>query len=212
MNLRPYPVPAPRPGFVRYELYLGASLLVVILAVVVPQAVKHGFKGALFALLGLAGVVAGAVLVLLALNWLVEALQGPKAGWAGMLARLVGFALRFLLFGLITALVAEALILWHGLGVHLEDAVALGAGALGGAGGCLLHHRLGAGRFWLVFGRLCLALVASLFGGLLGILIPGNWGVDLGVLAPLLVFGVLVAAGRIVPPRGISVSSPPNVP
>jgi hypothetical protein len=181
-------------------LFIGAALLLLTLAVVVPQAQKHGFKGALVALLFVAAVVAAVVLAL------------PTAGRTGVLVRLVGHGLRFLLFGFITSLVAAALVIWHGLGVHLEDALSLGAGALGGAGGCLLYHRLGAERFWIFFGRLCLALVGSLFGGFFGILVPGNWGVDLGVLVPLLVFLILMATGRIIPPRGISVSSPPNVP
>ena len=46
----PSPRTRPHLGFVRYECYLVPALLLVVLAVVVPEAHNHGWKGALVAL------------------------------------------------------------------------------------------------------------------------------------------------------------------
>ena len=50
----PSPRTRPHLGFVRYECYLVPALLLVVLAVVVPEAHNHGWKGALVALAGTA--------------------------------------------------------------------------------------------------------------------------------------------------------------
>lgn len=145
--------------------------------------------------------LAGIVAALVAIFWLIERMAEPVQGGQGPVFRWLGHLLRFLLFGLISSVLGTALVHGHGLSLFEENLVALVAGAAGGMVGCLLHLRLGHARFWPAFGRFCLALVGSLFGGMFGILGPGNWGVDIGILAPLLLFAILAAAGRIVPPK-----------
>ena len=185
-------------GFVRHDFHIALAILLLTLAVGVPQALKHGLRGALTAVAGLVCGLAVLAGLLLGATWLLErggARNGGPAAWLAL-------GLRFLLFGLISALLGDALVLWHGLGPGGEDLATLGAGVLGGTCGCFLYQRLGPPRFWPAFGRFCLALLGSLAGGLLGILGPGNWGVDLGILVPLLIFAILAARGRIVPKAG----------
>jgi hypothetical protein len=188
------PASPPGRGFVRPDLYILAAILGLALAVVVPQAVKHGLKGALVALGGLVLVVAACLGALFLATWLLEG--------RGLFQRGAGHLARFLLFGLMASAVGSALVVWHGLSPAVENGVALASGLLGGGSGCLLHHHLGPSRFWSFFGRLCLALLGSLVGGLLGILLLGSWGVTLGVLVPLLLFALLTVAGRTVPASG----------
>jgi hypothetical protein len=184
---------------VRFEFYLLAAFLGLTLAVVVPEARTHGLRGALLVLAGSAGVLGAGFALLAGATWMLEETGRPDT--AGSAARAwVGGLLRFGLCGCIAALVCGSLVAWHGLSLAAENGVTLGAGAVGGAAGVLLHLRLGPERYWTAFGRLAIALLASLLFGLLGILGPGNWGVDLGILAPLGVFVLLAAAGRIVPP------------
>ena len=189
-------------GFVRHDLYLLAAVVGLALAVVVPQARRHGLAGALLALLAVAGVLAATVGLLLAITWLIQRLGQPGPGWRGGLARWVGHLLRFTLFGSLASVLAAGLCAWHGLTPAGADLVALAAALLGGTAGCLTRHHLGPNRFWPAFRRLCLALVGSFLGGILGILGPGNWGVGIGILVPLLIFALLAASGKIVPPAG----------
>jgi hypothetical protein len=184
---------------VRYEIYLLAAGILITLAVVVPAARSHGLVAALAALLCIVAILGAGLALLVVSGWLLERAQGPKSAWGTVLAGL-GHLLRFGLCALVASLLASALVAWHGLSLPAENRVALVSGILGGAAGVWLHLRLGSARFWTAFGRLALALLASFLLGILGILGPGNWGVDLGILAPLLVFGFLAAAGRIVPP------------
>lgn len=134
---------------------------------------------------------ASAVAVLAGAGWLLQ--------WEGA-RRWLGAGLRWAGFGLLGAVLAATLVHGHGLSTAWEDRVALLAGILGAAAGARWHRRLGPERFWPAFGRFGFALLGSLVLGILGILGPGEWGVALGVLAPLLVFAVLAARGRIVPP------------
>jgi hypothetical protein len=60
-----------------------------------------------------------------------------------------------------------------------------------GTWGLLLYRQLGRTRFWRGFGRLGIALLGSLAGGILGILGPEPWAVDTGILAPLALFALL---------------------
>jgi hypothetical protein len=46
-----------------------------------------------------------------------------------------------------------------------------------------------------------LALLGSLAGGILGILLPEPWGVDAGIILPLLLFLGLAVTGRLGEPR-----------
>lgn len=198
-------------GFVRHDCFILVAIILVAMAVVIPQAQKHGFKGALVALLMVGVFLAGIMAVLYAISWLIERMAEPVQGGQGIVFRWLGHLLRFLLFGLISSVLGTALAHGHGLSLVGENLVALVSGTFGGVVGCLLHHRLGPIRFWPSFGRFCLALVGSLFGGMLGILGPENWGVGIGILIPLLVFAILVVAGRIIPPKE-GESLPPSGP
>ena len=189
-----------RQGFVRHDLFIAAAVLCLALAVVIPQAQKHGLKGALLALLLVAGGLAAVVGVFVAIGWLIELATSPASGWRARILRWAGDGLRFALFGLIASALGAGLCVFHGLARTTEDLIGLGAAGLGGVVGCLIHHRLGPVRFWPAFRRFCLALLGSFLGGMLGILGPGNWGVTIGILVPLLIFGILAAVGRIVPP------------
>jgi hypothetical protein len=179
-------------GFVRHDYYISAALLLVTLAVVVPKAHSHGLKGALLALAGVAAVVVAGAALLLGATWMLE---------RGGLRRWLGHGLRGLGFGLLGAVLGTTLVHGHGLSVAGENRASLLAGILGALAGMLLHRRLGPERFWPAFGRFGFALLGSLVFGCLGIL-AGDWGVSLGVLAPLVVFAILAASGRIVPPSG----------
>ena len=178
-------------GFVQFEWFILAAVLLTVLAVVLPEARKHGLMGALVALGWVAGVAAGAAGLLAAGTWMLG--QGGLRRWLG-----AGF--RFLAAGFVAAVLASALAHGHGLSATGEDRAALAAGVLGAVAGTLLHRRLGPARFWPVCRRFGLALLGSFLLGILGILGPGEWGVDMGILIPLLVFAILAASGRIVPP------------
>lgn len=182
-------------GFFRYDYTILAAILCLVLAVVVPQAHKHGLKGALVALAGVGGVLAGGLGLLIGGSWLLDRKERP--GWGDWVRRGFGHVFGFCLFGLLASAVAAALVGQHGLSPAAENRVALCAGILGGLSGERVRHRLGPERFWPAFGLLGFALLGSLLGGILGILGPGNWGVDIGVLTPLLIFAALSAAGRI---------------
>jgi hypothetical protein len=192
----PSPRTRPHLGFVRYECYLVPALLLVVLAVLVPEAHNHGWKGALVALAGIAALLAAGLGVLVGGAWLMERTGRPGS----VLGAALRHGLRCLLCAGIAAGLGLALVAQHGLPVAVENGVSLVAGALGGAAGLLLHFRLGPERFWTAFGRLLFALAGSLLFGLFGILGPGNWGVDLGILVPLLIFAIFAACGRVVPP------------
>ncbi len=190
----------PGQGFVRYDLFIAVAMLCLALAVIIPQSQKHGLKGALLALLLMGGLLAAVVGVLVAFGWLIELAGSPVSGWRGKAIRGAGHALRFGLFGLIASALGAGLCVFHGLARATEDFIILGAGLLGGGSACLLHHFLGPARFWPAFRRFCLALLGSFLGGILGILGPGNWGVTIGILVPLLLFTLLAALGRMAPP------------
>jgi len=183
----------PDRGFVQFELYILAAVLLIVIAVVVPQARAHGWRGALVALLAIALVLAAVTGVLLGIGWLAEHGGHPGLRW-------VGHLLRFALCALLGAGLGAALLALHNVPVAVENAVTLAGAVLAGAAGLWLHIRLGPGRFWTAFGRLAFALFFSVLLGLFGILGPGNWGVDLGVLLPLAVFAGFAACGRVVPP------------
>ena len=199
-RLSPSPASRPDRGFVRHDFFILAAIVCITLAVAVPQALRHGPKGALLALLGVAGVLVMGAGVLFAITWLTEQRGRTDLGGRDTAFRWVGHLLRFILFGLLASVLGAALMAGHGLSPATENLVALVSGILGGVGGGLLYHRLGPARLWPAFGRFCLALLGSFVGGILGILGPGNWGVALGILIPLLIFAILAAAGRIVPP------------
>ena len=187
-------------GFVRFDLYILLALILLSLAIIVPQYLKHGPKGAFIAFLGVAGTVIGGIAVLLFVAWLAENIGRKGTGKVDLVLRGAGHLLRFLLFGLIASIIATGLVAGHDLKADGENLVSLCAAGAGGAAGSLLFHHLGSARFWPAFGWFCLALLGSLFGGILGLLGPGSWWTDAGILVPLLIFTVLAAMGRIAPP------------
>ena len=70
------------PGFVRYDLFLAAALLLLVAAVVVPRILQGHWKAAGFGLLGLGAILAGIVAVLVAVTWVAQG--------AGRMARMAG--------------------------------------------------------------------------------------------------------------------------
>lgn len=199
IRLDPFPHPRSDRGFVRHDLYILVAAILLAAAVVIPQALRHGFKGALLATLGVLGILALLAGLLFLVTWVIEQVASTGPGWRGFAFRGVGHGARFALFGTMAAVIGASLVHGHGLSGAGEDATSLASGALGGAAGCWLRHHLGPARFWPAFGLFCLALLAALIGGILGILGPGARGVDLGILIPLLIFAILAAAGRVVP-------------
>jgi len=192
--------PRRRAGFVNHNAMILVALVGLILAVVLPQMLRHGWRRALLAFLGLSLVIAVGVGVLVGFLWLLENVGREGKGWRDRALRGLGHVLRFLLFGFIAAILGVALVGGHHFGVGVENAVSALCGLLGGGAGCLWHHRLGASRFWVAFRRFGLALLGSFIGGILGILGPEPWGIPLGILLPLLAFAILAILGRIVPP------------
>jgi hypothetical protein len=189
------------PGFARPDLLISAALALMILAIVVPEFVLHGERQGFMAILWVAGGIVAIAVLFAAAVWLLDGGTGRKGGWGDRLSHAIRFLLRGILFGLMASILATALVSGHGLGVRRVDQVSLGAGLAGGLVGSLLHARLGPSRFWACFSRFCIALGGSLVLGILGLLVPGAWGPDAGILLPLLVFVVFALAGRIVPPR-----------
>lgn len=187
-------------GFVRHDLLILVALVLLALAIVVPRLLQGQWRGALLGLLILAGAVLGGIGLLLAVDWLQQASEGPARGWSDRAARAMGHLLRFALFGFIGAVIASALAANHGLGAHGANLAALGAGALAGCLGTALYLHFGKARFWPVFGGFALALLGSFIGGILGILGPEPWSVDAGILLPLLLFLAFRHRGA-APPR-----------
>ena len=179
------------PGFVRHELHLALALALVAAALVLPRLVRGQFRGALLALLGLAAVVAAGIGLLLLASWIGQLWAAAPGSRRGRAAAALGHLARFGLCGFIGMVIATALAANHRLGAAGEKLAAGIAGPLAGTSGVLLHLRLGRDRFWRGFRRFALALLGSLAAGILGILLPEPWGIDLGVLAPLLLFLVL---------------------
>ena len=190
---------ARRAGFARHDLFILAALVLLALAIVLPRLLHGQWLRALLGLLVLAGAVLGGLGLLLAVDWVQQQSDRPAGGWQRVLSRAVGDLGRVCLFGFIGAALASALAANHRLGPRLEDRAALGLGALGAAGGLALYHRLGKARFWPAFGWFALALLGAFAGGILGLLGPDPWGVDLGILAPLLLFLVLALLGHVAP-------------
>jgi hypothetical protein len=190
-----------------------AAFFLVLLAVAVPEWRLHGARQGLLAIIRVgawAAVLLGGLLLAI---WLLEGGQGERDGWRTGLSRGVGRLLRFLASAWIAAILGAALAAGHGLGPALENRIAMAAGLLGGLTGSFLGHELGATRFWMVFRRFCLALLGSFVLGILGLLLPGAWGPDVGILLPILVFAVLALSGRIVPPREAMLPhAPPETP
>lgn len=188
-------------GFARPDLLVLPALALVILAIIVPEFILHGWRQGLLAILWVGGGIVAILAVFAVLVWLLDGGSGKKGGWGDRLSRTIRFLLRGVLFGLVASILATALVSGHGLGVHEVDRVSWISGLVGGLAGSLIHVRLGPSRFWPGFSRFCIALGASLVLGILGLLVPGEWGPDVGILLPLLVFAILAMAGRILPPR-----------
>jgi len=171
----------------------------VSLAVALPQFLWHGWRRGLLSLFAVA-LAAMAVWGLLVFFVWIAGDQGSEGhGRKAKTLRALGHGLRFLFFGLVTAILGVALVGGHGLGRTVEDTVSLGSGLAGAFAGLLLRRRLGPSRFWVAFRRFGWALLGSFVGGILGILGPEGWGITLGILVPLLVFAILACLGRIVP-------------
>lgn len=184
----------------RYDLYLLVALVLLALAILIPQYLKHGLRGAFVAFLAVAGTIAAGIAVLFLITWLADNIGREGSGKADFALRGAGHLLRFLLFGLIASLVAMGLTAGHGLQADGENLVFLCSAGAGGVTGCLLFHHLGPARFWPAFGVFCLTLLGSLLGGILGLLGTSAWWTDVGVLLPILVYMVLAWMGHIVPP------------
>ena len=195
------------PGFARPDLLLSAALALMILAIVVPEFVLHGGRQGFMAILWVAGGIVAIAVLFAVLGSLLDGGNGTKGGWGDRLSHAIRFLLRGILFGLMASILATALVSGHGLGVQEVDRVSWSAGLAGGLVGGLFHARLGPSRFWAGFSRFCIALGASLVFGILGLLIPGEWGPDAGILLPLLVFVMFAMAGRVLPPRAKDPSS-----
>lgn len=186
-------------GFVRHEFMILAALILIVLAVALPRLLKEGWKSALLSLLPVAGILVGVIALLVFVVWLQTNLDREGEGWRDKAFRGTGHLLRFLLFAFVGLVVATAVVAQHRLGPALEAVIPLTIAAACGAAGLHLHHRLGKTRFWPAFGKFGLALLGSLFGGILGILGPEPWAVDAGILLPILVFVILASLGRITP-------------
>ncbi|WP_257310479.1 hypothetical protein [Geothrix fuzhouensis] len=195
----PIPRPGRRAGFVRHDLFLLATLVFLALAVVLPRLLHGQWKGAMLGLLILGGTVLAGILLLLAVDWLQQPSDRPVQGWSERLACAIGHLLRFALFGSIGAIIASALAANHRVGAHGENLAAAVTGVLAGLLGTALYLHLGKTRFWPGFRRFALASLGAFFGGIIGILGPDPWGVDAGILLPLVVFLVLALLGRIAP-------------
>ena len=179
----------PTAGFVRFEWYLLLSLVLIALALVLPRLVRGDGRGALWALLGEAGVVAGLLGGVLLATRLGQSRVAPLLGMAGRLFLTGGIGL---ILG--TALAASARA--GGRGARAEALAGWGGALLLGGLGLYLHRRLGADRFWSGFRWFCLALLGSLAGGILGILGPEPWSVPAGILAPLALFALMAGFSR----------------
>lgn len=185
-----------RAGFVRHDLYLLVAVLLVALALVVPRLARGEWKGALLALLALAAVILGGIGLLVGAQWIGDGAEDGRSTWRAFLARGFGDLARFGLSGLAGAVIASGLAANHHLGARGEDWAAALAGGLAGLAGLVLGRWMGAPRFWRLFGWFALALLGAFLGGILGLLGPEPWGVDVGVLAPLVAFAALAVSGK----------------
>ncbi|WP_243319760.1 hypothetical protein [Geothrix sp. SG200] len=180
----------------RHDLYLLVAVLLVALALVVPRLALGEWKGAFLALLVLAAVVLGGIGLLVGAQWIGDGSGEGRGTWRSALAKGIGDLARFGLSGLAGAVIASGLAANHHLGARGEDWAAGLAGGLAGLTGVVLGRWMGGPRFWRLFGWFSLALLGAFVGGILGLLGPEPWGVDVGVLAPLAAFAALAASGR----------------
>ena len=209
--MSPSEPPSKQAAFARPDLLILGAFLLLLLAVVVPAWILHGPRQGLLAALRVGAWAAAIVGVLFLAVWLLEGGQWRGGRRAG-LSQGWGHLGRFLASGSVAAILGAALVGGHGLGPALENRIALAAGLLGGLAGGGLGLGWGAARFWVVFRRFCLALLGSFVLGILGLILPGTWGPDLGILLPILVFIALALGGRVLPPRGASAAPPPASP
>ncbi len=186
-------------GFVRHDCFILAALILVALALVLPRLAHGDWKGALVSLLLLVGAVGAVVGCLLFIGWMAQLLEEPGTGWRGRAVGLLGHLLRFLLCGLIGAVLASGLAANHRLGAQGQNVAGALGGLLAGALGVALYRRLGGARFWPSFGKFAFALLGSFFGAIFGLLGPEPWSVDLGVGVPLILFAILALMGWVVP-------------
>lgn len=188
----------PNNGHARPELLILVACIGIGLATAIPAFQKQGVKGALIALATTFGTVIGGIAAIILLIWLFHNIHREVANRQDLLIRSLARLFLFAFFCFCGIFMALPIAVVPELGKS-EPASYLVAAVLA-ITFYLLHFKLGSDRFWPAFGKFCGTLVVSLFAGMFGMLSPGPWGIRLGAALPLLIFGVLLAYGKIVPP------------
>jgi hypothetical protein len=182
-------------GHAFIELYIILALVLVSLAIGFGQYPKHGLKGATIAtLLTMAGIILAFMIII----WLLNAFDAlhrhlqDRKGYR-IARKSLYILLQFCFFSFVGVILCALFILRFDLSeptrVWALNITVLLAGTLGTFARLRLKE-----RFWPEFGRLCIFLMFSFFGAVLGMAIGAflQWplsaylhAVDLGALIPL---------------------------
>jgi len=179
-------------SFPNHELPIVLALVLVGLLVGVPLWKTHGGKGCLLALLLVAGGIAALIATFALGVWVAQNMD--RAGCSAMdrLWRSVGHALRFAMGGLLGMLLAAPVLVPKHLGPFREN-LGLGVGiAFLGTLSAWSYLRVGPARY-VRLGKVFLGtLLASWFLGLLSLLLPWAWALDVAILTPPVLFAAWV--------------------
>lgn len=176
-------------------MILAAVLLVTIL-VGIPLWRSHGWKGCLLALLAVGGGIALLLGVVALGVWLAQNMNRGGGTMADRAWRGVGHTLRFLAGGFLGMLIAAPLMVSKELSPAWETTGLFTGAVLLGWLSVWLYRRVGAEGYQ----RICVAflgvLLVSWVLGLLSLLVPWRYALDVAVLAPLTGYALWVRRPR----------------
>lgn len=179
-------------SFPNHDLLMTVAVVFIALAVGVPLWRTHGGKGCLLAFLVVAGGIAALIGLVALCLWVAEnvnrAGQAPAdKAWQG-----VGHLLRFAVGGFLGMIIAAPILVPKRLGPLWEN-LGLGVGiAMMGGISVWCFIRMGAGRYRRLGKAFLGTLLVSWALGLLSLLVSWPYALDVAILAPLLLFAVLV--------------------
>lgn len=175
-------------SFPNHGLMILIAVLLLALAVGIPAWKSHGVQGCLSTLAALIGGLATVVGAGVGVAWIAENVNREGHGSADKAWHALGHGLRFLLGALAGLVIAAPLVAPRHLGPLLGN-LHVGACALGmGAVSVWAYLRFGGKHYLRLIKGFAGALLVSWVLGMLSLLLPWPWAMDVAVLLPLAVF------------------------